>query len=226
VEALKLRTDAKPYQPGWITPDGKSLYVWRAKNQQAVNPFVLIHEGLAAVLKAHKRWKDERFPDSPWFFPSYKNPDKCVDNCALGQSLRQRRETLGRKITSHGLRAFYVTNRRSHGIPDVQIAWEIGHTSGGQTLAAVYGGAPPHWLAGDGPKMAWLPKDKPAWEKRWPQDGEKINLPTETESKTALPVVPLLSASPAALPHPVQNTGAAGECPHPTPTPCNEFCPV
>ena len=226
VEALKLRTDAKPYQPGWITPDGKSLYVWRAKNQQAVNPFVLIHEGLAAVLKAHKRWKDERFPDSPWFFPSYKNPDNCLDICALGQALRQRREILGRKITSHGLRAFYVTNRRSHGIPDVQIAWEIGHTSGGQTLAAVYGGAPPHWLAGDGPKMAWLPKDKPAWEKRWPQDGGKINLPTETESKTALPVVPLLLASPAALPHPVQNTGAAGACPHPTPTPCNEFCPV
>lgn len=169
VEALKLRTDAKPYQPGWITPDGKSLYVWRAKNQQAVNPFVLIHEGLAAVLKAHKRWKDERFPDSPWYFPSYKNTDNCVDNCALGQSLRQRREILGRKITSHGLRAFYVTNRRSHGIPDVQIAWEIGHTSGGQTLAAVYGGAPPHWLAGDGPKMAWLPTGQPAWEKRWPQ---------------------------------------------------------
>jgi hypothetical protein len=75
VEALKLRTDAQPYQPGWITPDGKSLCVWRAKNQQAVNPFVLIHEGLAAVLKAHKRWKDERFPDSPWYFPSYKKPD-------------------------------------------------------------------------------------------------------------------------------------------------------
>ena len=37
VEALKWRTDAKPYQPGWITPDGKSLSVWRAKNQQAVN---------------------------------------------------------------------------------------------------------------------------------------------------------------------------------------------
>jgi len=184
VEALKLRTDAQPYQPGWITPDGKSLYVWRAKNQQAVNPFVLIHEGLAAILKAHKRWKDERFPDSPWYFPSYKNPDNCVDNCALCHSLRQKRETLGRKITSHGLRAFYVTNRRSHGIPDVQIAWEIGHTSGGQTLAAVYGGAPPHWLAGDGPKMAWLPADKPAWEKRWPTDSSKISLPTEPEPKS------------------------------------------
>jgi hypothetical protein len=215
VEALKLRMDAKPYQPGWITPDGKSLYVWRAKNQQAVNPFVLIHEGLAAILKAHRQWKDERFPDSPWFFPSYKNPDNCLDLCALGQSLRQRREILGRKITSHGLRAFYVTNRRSHGIPDVQIAWEIGHTSGGQTLAAVYGGAPPHWLAGDGPKMAWLPQDKPAWERRWPTDGGKIMLPTEPQSKSVPPVVQMAAESPAAPPHPVRNNGAPGACHHP-----------
>ena len=131
------------------------------------------------------------------------------------QALRQRREILGRKITSHGLRAFYVTNRRSHGIPDIQIAWEIGHTSGGQTLAAVYGGAPPHWLAGDGPKMAWLPKDKPAWEKRWPQDGEKIMLLTEPQSKSEPPAVQRASESPAATPHPVRNNGAPGGCHHP-----------
>jgi len=30
-EALGLRTDAPPYEPGWITPDGKSLCVRRAK---------------------------------------------------------------------------------------------------------------------------------------------------------------------------------------------------
>ena len=29
---------------------------------------------------------------------------------------------------------------------------------------AVYGGVPPHWLTGDGPKLSWLPKGPPAWE--------------------------------------------------------------
>jgi hypothetical protein len=53
---------------------------------------------------------------------------------------------------------------------DSQIAWEIGHTSGGATLAEVYGGAPPHWLAGDGPKMSWLPSGKPAWSVLWPPE--------------------------------------------------------
>jgi hypothetical protein len=223
IEALQLRTDAKPYTAGWITADGKSMYVHRVKNQEAVNPFVLIHAGLAAILKAHRQWKAERFPDSPWFFPSYKDTKSCLSICALGQSLRQKRETLGRKITSHGLRAFYVTNRRSHGIPDVQIAWEIGHTSGGQTLAAVYGGAPPHWLAGDGPKMAWLPTGKPAWEKRWPQDGGKIMLPTEPESKTKLPDVATVLALPALPPSPAQNNGDAAKHVHPA---ASELCPV
>jgi len=53
-EALQLRTDAKPYEPGWISADGKSLCVRRAKNQESVNPFVRIHEGLAEWLKAHR----------------------------------------------------------------------------------------------------------------------------------------------------------------------------
>ncbi|MEI8289647.1 MAG: site-specific integrase [Verrucomicrobiota bacterium] len=226
-EALQMRVDAKPYNPGWITPDGKSLCVHRSKGQESVNPFVYIHEGLAAWLAAHREWKDRRYPDSPWFFPNYRKPDeKPSDVSALSSSLRRRREKIGRKITSHAMRAYYVTVRRSHGIPDNQIAYEIGHTSAGVTLAAVYGGVPPHWLVGDGPKMTWLPAGQPAWRRIWNEHGEKIIPPDMLESKTALPVVPLLSASPAALPHPVQNTGAAGECPHPTPTPCNEFCPV
>lgn len=30
-EALRMRTDAQPHEPGWITADGKSLCVRRAK---------------------------------------------------------------------------------------------------------------------------------------------------------------------------------------------------
>jgi hypothetical protein len=58
---------------------------------------------------------------------------------------------LDHKVTSRGLRAFNVTMRRSHGVLDSQIAFEIGHTSGGQTLARVYGGVLPAWLEGKAP---------------------------------------------------------------------------
>lgn len=211
IEALQLRTDAKPYEAGWLTSDGKSLCVRRAKNQQTVNPFVQVHEGLAAILTAHRRWKEARYPESPWYFPNLRDPLKHADKQALTHVMCRLRNEIGRKITSHGLRAFYVTTRRSHAIPDNQIAWEIGHTSGGQTLASVYGGAPPHWLAGDGPKMSWLPAGKPAWENRWPLGGGKITLPTESESKTKPPEAPTVLALPAVPPHPVQNKDDALE---------------
>ena len=176
-------TDAKPFEPGWITKDGKSLCVRRAKNQEAVNPYVMVHDGLAAWLKAHKEWKDKRYPDSPWFFPNYRDPvGKHADAFALSQSLRRRRETIGKKITSHAMRAFYVTVRRSNGIPDIQIAYEIGHTSAGKTLAQVYGGVPPHWFIGEGPKLKWLPDGStPAWS--------------------------AISSFPEMPPHPAQNNG-------------------
>lgn len=175
IETLGLRVDAAPYEPGWITPDGKSLCVRRAKGQEAVNPFVKIHEGLARVIAGWRRWKEDRYPDSPWFFPSPMDPSQPVDKSALCHALGRLRKPgkspdgtvlapfLARKITSHGLRAWYVTVRRSHGIQDNQIAWEIGHTSRGQTLDEVYGGVPPHWLSGDGPKLQWTPDGEVAW---------------------------------------------------------------
>ena len=217
-EALRMRTDAKPYEPGWITKDGKSLCVRRAKNQESVNPFVLIHEGLAAWLKAHKAWKKSRYPKSPWFFPNYRDPvGKHADDFALSQSLRRRRNTIGKKITSHAMRAFYVTVRRSNGIPDIQIAYEIGHTSAGKTLASVYGGVPPHWLADEGPKMKWMPDEgqAPAWA--------AINsIPAEPQCPAQN------TADPAMRDHP--DSGISSEsCPEPdrpaTESPAGESCP-
>ena len=163
-EVLQLRTDAAAYEPGWVTPDGLSLCIRRAKGQENVNPFVKIHEGLRAVLDELTAWKGRRYPKSPWFFPSPEDRRSAVGSTALAHALLRVSKKLGKKITSHGFRAFYVTARRSHGISDVQIAFEIGHTTGGTTLAAVYGGVPPHWLTGEGPKMSWLPTGKPAWE--------------------------------------------------------------
>jgi hypothetical protein len=161
-EILQLRADARANTPGWVTPDGRSLCVTRVKGQNMVNPFAAVHDGLAALLEVWKVWKAKRYPESPWYLPG-RNPEKMVSKCALGHALRRLRKEIGKRIISHGMRAFYVTNRRSHGIPDNQISFEIGHISGGKTLSDVYGGAPPHWQKGDGPKLKWLPDEDPAW---------------------------------------------------------------
>jgi integrase len=164
-EALKLRLDAKPGEPGHISKDWKVLDVGRGKGQAAVNPFVIINDGLKATLQAMIEWRKTHHKDSPWYFPScrHRKSMKPAHKHTLGSNLLDYSKATGKKVTSHGMRAFYVTVRRSWGVPDAQIAAEIGHTSGGLTLVAVYGGVPANWLTGDGPKMEWLPKGPPAW---------------------------------------------------------------
>ncbi len=152
---------------GTTTADGRFVHVWRCKGQHAVNPYVTNHEGLQGLLAAHAKWKAEYYPDSPWFFPGHdREANQAVHKSALAHTLRRlhTKKRIAKKRTSHGMRAFYVTVRRSHGITDAQIAHEIGHTSGGSTLGKVYGGVPPEWLSGGGPRMSWLPAGKPAWE--------------------------------------------------------------
>jgi integrase len=163
-EILRLRLDAGPDEPGRVTEDGKCLRVWRAKGQDMVNPFCRVHEGLEALLNAHRIWLKERHPNSPGFLPG-RIENELVDKGALAHALRRlwERGLIKRKITPHGARAYYVTVRRSQGATDSQIALEIGHTSGGNTLSTVYGGVPPDWLHGGGPKMSWLPSGAPAW---------------------------------------------------------------
>jgi integrase len=186
-EVLKLRVDAPPRSPGWISPDGKHLHVWRLKNQHQNNPYVVIRPGLRDALNALFRWKAEHYPISPWFFPSPYDPQKTVDESSLvhklgdyGSALAEMAARISKEqgteaasqtliFTSHGLRAWYVTVRRSCDISDAQIAYEIGHSSGGGTLAEVYGGVPPSWREEGGPKMAWLPAE-PAWRMFWKED--------------------------------------------------------
>ncbi len=138
-EVLPLRVDAAPYQAGWMTPDGKSLCVCRAKGQQKVNPFVQIHSGLRLALDGLFAWKAKHFPKSPWYFRSAIDDDAPVTSAALARALIRASTDIGKKITSHGMRAFYVTIRRSHGISDAQIALELGHTTGGKDQQSVGG---------------------------------------------------------------------------------------
>ena len=165
-EVLKLGAEKDGTRFGSLTEDGKYMRVWRCKGQHSVNPYSAVHEGLRAVMDAHKGWLEENYPGCTLFFPSPVDPTMPVGSEALAHALGK---LPGKKVTSHGGRAFYVTVRRSWGIPDSQIAFEIGHTSGGSTLAKVYGGVPLSWLT-DGPRMSWLPKGAPAWAVLNPAD--------------------------------------------------------
>ncbi len=88
---------------------------------------IAVNDGLKEWLDDHKKWKQELYPDSPWFFPSPYDTSEPLDISALSHALCRLRKPSGRgekkqpaklkrKITSHGCRAFYVTVRRSHGI--------------------------------------------------------------------------------------------------------------
>ncbi len=164
IEGRQFRVDAKPNEAGWTTKDGESLCIRRAKGQEMVNPFALIHDGLKPTLEAFQKWHDKRYPKSPWYFPSHTYEGQHpVGKDSLAHAMEWVSEEMEKKVTSHGMRGFYITVRRSWGLSDSQIAYEVGQTSGGQTIAKVYGGCPPHWRDGKGPKMSWLPKGEPAW---------------------------------------------------------------
>lgn len=160
-EVLRLRTDGKDGStPGFI--DGDRLHLARAKH--GVNPFAIIHPDLAACIRGLQRWLKLRFPDSPWLIPG--KLDKGIlpaKSGSLTHALQRAAKELGLpRRTSHGLRAFYVTVRRSQGIPDGQIAVEIGDKSGATIIESTYGSIPPNWQ-GRKP-LSWTPSTgKPAW---------------------------------------------------------------
>lgn len=159
-EVLQLRTDAREFgQPGYVDPEG-NLHVGRIK--KGINPFVHINSGLSAVLEAHAAWHAVRHPDNPWFIPG-EHIGQPMGRRALALALYHIRNQIGRKITSHGMRAFYVLIRRSWGINDAVIAVELGQGSGAGLIATTYGDVPPNWRNGGGPKLSWLPEGKPAW---------------------------------------------------------------
>ncbi|MEY4199472.1 MAG: hypothetical protein RLZZ265_1212 [Verrucomicrobiota bacterium] len=165
-EALSLCMDARADEPGGLTKDGQSLCVRRSKDPRRNNPYVFVHSEFKQLLAAHRRWHEQRYPESPFCFPG-RDRDRAqpVAVGALTQALARlrKRGQLKRKLISHGMRAFYVLVRRSNGASDSQIAWEINHVGGVHTLESVYGGVPPHWIQGKGPKLSWLPSGAPAW---------------------------------------------------------------
>jgi hypothetical protein len=68
-EVLMLRMDAKPGEPGYIDKQD-NMSVHRCKG--GINPFVHVHKGMKALLKAHAVWHALRYPDNPYFIPGKK----------------------------------------------------------------------------------------------------------------------------------------------------------
>jgi integrase len=123
-EVLRWRLDAKEGQPGHI--QGDRLDLQRAKS--GVSPWVIIHDDLRDLIAAHHAWHQARYPHSPWWFPGYRSMEtKPVSPKALTHRLRAITKGAGRKlVTSHGLRAYFVTKMRRDGHCDEDVAEMIG----------------------------------------------------------------------------------------------------
>lgn len=167
-DTRQLRIDAKlvglDYEPGFM--DSKFLYIIRSKRQKgkkATNQRIRLDDPerphIRPLLNALLDWRKTRFPDSPWFLPSPRQPAQPISEEGLTQALRSVTATLTLpKRTAHGARAYYTTARRCQGIEDNQIAFELGHStgSGGDLVREVYGDPPANWQ-GLANVFTWVP---------------------------------------------------------------------
>ena len=165
-EVLALSWDAQGEDAGAIKDEADSRILCLKRSKNGVNPFALIHPALAECLRELRRWRDWRYPQSPWFIPSPRDPMLPLNEDVVPHGLAAIAEGIcgqGQHRTTHGLRSYYVTVRRSQGIPDGQIAVEIGDASGAAIIVRVYGDLPPGWRGAKNP-LTWLPKHgEPAW---------------------------------------------------------------
>ena len=163
-EILKLRVDASFEKPGYL--DEHSLFVKRSK--KGIFPYVLLDQmpgisPLRDLIEAHRIWHNERWPDSPWYFPGREDKGaQPVDTGSLTRALGRATKALELPHrTSHGLRAFYVRVARSQGISDSEIAIRLGQGSGVALVERTYGTAEPGWIGSK--KLDWMPKGEAAW---------------------------------------------------------------
>lgn len=172
-EILRLRWDATNHEPGHIELNkveqgGTQLnfqgvsfnsvhgWLWLQRSKGGVNPFALIHPALRDCLAAFATWRaaQPKLAKNPLMFPIHKQ--------SLAHRLRKIAPLLlNHPVTSHGLRSYYVTVRRSQGASDAQIAAEIGDRSGPAIIASTYGAIPPNWQGSPG--LDWLPSGPSAW---------------------------------------------------------------
>lgn len=165
---VELRTDAAPGEPGFVEHTGqnpKILYLVRRRSHKGTHGHRRIDAELRLLLQAHAVWLRERYPSSPWFFPSPIDPAKHVDPGSLtGAEERACRVLQIPKRTSHGNRAFSINCLRSERtaagfqkIPDAEIAILHGQKSA-KEIIEVYGDTPATpltWSPADRANYAW-----------------------------------------------------------------------
>ncbi len=168
-ETIKLKMIPGPGELGHV--NGNTMTIRRAEKNEIGASYLHLNEGLQELRKAHAVWHEKRFPGSKWMFPGRckrgtgtkgVQPIGATSLTTLLDRLWER-EVLPRKYTSHGGRAFYVLVRRSWGIEDSQIAFELHQIGGIETLRTSYGMVPQAWREGKGPKYPWIPASGPAW---------------------------------------------------------------
>jgi len=148
--------------------DGDHMWVRPSDKNDQGQPYLFLHDGLKALLKAHAIWHEARYPENPYMFPGRdKESGEPLSQWSLTSALDRLFEDglIPRKLTSHGAHGGYVVVRRSHGISDSQIATEINQIGGLETLRDSYGVCPQSWLDGKGPKLPWIPESGPCWAK-------------------------------------------------------------
>lgn len=131
-EAIVMRWDAELERPGWISPDGKYLCV-------RTGSCIPLHDALAELLWAMRCWRARSHPNSPWFFPSPVSPSSHVAAGGLSRALYGLSVSDGcPRLSSSGLRRFYVSTRVSQGAPYEAIASELGLNLPRQVLKQMF----------------------------------------------------------------------------------------
>ncbi len=152
-EILEMRLDAKPQESGWYNE--KALFVRRSKS--GINPWIPMTQPLWELIGQFTVWRLSYGGD--YLFPGNGGIGH-VTKGALTKRLTTVCEQLGfKKWTSHGMRSFYVTVRRSQGASDAQIAGEIGDKTV-SLISSTYGDRPPNWVGGE--VLSFTP-ETPAW---------------------------------------------------------------
>ena len=169
-EVLALRMDAaKRGEPGFV--EGDFIYIRRSKSGGF--PYVRIDADLRSLLAAHRAWHDGR---SPWYFPgpSLAFP---LDRTTLTRRLGAVCPRLGAgRITSHGLRAYFVTVMRSRGLSNEQVAALIGDRTS-SLIESTYGALPESWSGGEA--LTLMPR---AGMPAWATDGDTISVDFKTKT--------------------------------------------
>ena len=166
IEVLRLQWTKVERQAGHIS----SRHLWLDRAKKGVKPWAEIHPDLEALLQALGAWRIWRkLQYNPFFVPSLRKPyaqnPAAVEEQSLAHALKRISVALlGYQVTSHGLRAFYVTVRRSQHVPggDLQIAAEIGDKTGATMVENTYGAMPDNYYDENAPSMKWAP-EQPAW---------------------------------------------------------------